>query len=230
MCGTLAAVWLRELVGGPCALVMAVSMLEDVPLWIYSATAEDVWPHFVASVTTNVLKLSSGELYYRQDDCSEYFPIMTGYNDWHADAGKGLSNGVNTAPPRSYDRKSLWYLTSDASDVEGNTATSCVDDCIDLSCDYSSFAQRTVAMSPERYFDDAAERGLPFTKVFRITRRHLTSVWYDQGIGLAFEHFRLSERGVWEKKFSLPRADIWRTILGPIAKIWTFLCLLKMPV
>ena len=60
--------------------------------------------------------------------------------------------------------------------------------------------QRTVVSAPFVPFAVACERGLPYLKVLRLTRKEITAVWQESGIDLVYEHFRSRENGIREKK------------------------------
>ena len=43
ICSALAATWKGELVGGPCAPLVALCVLEELPPWISASSGEDLW-------------------------------------------------------------------------------------------------------------------------------------------------------------------------------------------
>ena len=43
ICSACAAAWLGELVGGACAPLVPLSMLEELPPWISALSGEDTW-------------------------------------------------------------------------------------------------------------------------------------------------------------------------------------------
>ena len=66
--------------------------------------------------------------------------------------------------------------------------------------DATCFMQRTVATASFVPFAVACERGLPYIKTLRLTRRELTQAWQELGVDVVYEHFRSRENGIWEKK------------------------------
>ena len=63
ICRVYAAAWLAELVGGPCAPLVALCMLEELPPWIGTLSGEDAWT--VARKVEGVKFLgSSGFVFY----------------------------------------------------------------------------------------------------------------------------------------------------------------------
>lgn len=145
-------------------------------------------------------------------------------------ASQPRGNGENTATPDQDDGDDSCFLTThEVQDTAsytspgrgGYTATSeaLMTKGIDTEGGSTCFAEQTKSIVPELIgesevtmlmqrtaptpfvpFAVAAERGLPYLRTFRLTRRELTRTWYQDAVDTAFEFFRSPERGIWEKR------------------------------
>ena len=66
--------------------------------------------------------------------------------------------------------------------------------------DHIVLMQRLSADLQRNHFAMACERGMPLRPALELSRRLLTPVWMQEGRDLAFEYFRSSEQGIWQKK------------------------------
>ena len=155
---------------------------------IECSAEHDFCPRFEGLGITHVSGSDSGELRLCEyDDCED-----CGGNDFYASGRKGFCattlplHGETTAPP--FGRALLRY-----DDYDDNALVSPPFDLINM-------MQRPTAMAEAGQFGVAAERGLAYTRVFRLTRRIYTQAWMEQGIDLAYQHFRQPEYGIWENK------------------------------
>ena len=156
----------------------------------------DICPRFDAFGATHVLEHDSGDDRFcvpsRIDSCcgendSGSFYCHRDGNQEQCQMIRGVY-GVNTAPPTQQNQTKPYPREKD---VNEQTFP-----------DFLSMMQRGAPLPEARQFAVASERGLPYLKVCRLTRRIYTHMWYEQGIDLAYQHFRQIEYPVWEKKIA----------------------------